>query len=347
MTNPYSSLGPDKFWRTAVADRHFFDIEDIWTPKFSLTPDDKVITFGSCFAQHIGKALQANGYCWHVTERPPSGLPNPEKFGYNVFSSRTANIYTTSLLLQWAKWALSGEQPPEEAWEQSGRFYDPFRPKIENNGFASLDELMKSRAQAIRSFGEALTSANTFVFTLGLTESWLNQAGGYEYPMCPGTAAGTFNPSLHKFVNQDFATILENLRAAVALIRAANPKIRFIFTVSPVPLTATYTGRHVVVATMESKSVLRAVAGQITSDDDGMDYFPSYEIINSPVFKGIFFEPNQRNVSPHGVQFVMKNFFQCMQKRAGQTNAANTASGARSAEVCEEELLAAFAGDQK
>jgi len=55
--HPYKDLLPDSFWRTAVADINPLEIEGLWKPKLSLTPDDAVVTAGSCFAQHIGKAL--------------------------------------------------------------------------------------------------------------------------------------------------------------------------------------------------------------------------------------------------------------------------------------------------
>lgn len=143
--------------------------------------------------------------------------------------------------------------------------------------------------------------------------------GGYEYPMCPGTVAGTFDESKHEFVNQQFSSIYTNFSDAMALMRELNPNLKFILTVSPVPLTATVSGKHVVVATMVSKSILRAVADSLATNRGNVDYFPSYEIINSPVFKGAFFEPNQRSVNHYGVNFVMDNFFKCLVGKFGQS----------------------------
>jgi hypothetical protein len=191
-----------------------------------------------------------------------------------------------------------------------------------------------------------------FVFTLGLTESWSNAEGGYEYPMCPGTIAGEFDPARHKFTNQSFPVVRENLAASIRKMREANRKLRFILTVSPVPLTATNSNKHVLVATMYSKSVLRALAGVMAESSNFVDYFPSYEIISSTPFKGVFFEPNQRNVTAFGVNFVMKHFFSSLERKFGKVP--RTAAPARppvaiasptkksNDEVCEEELLGAF-----
>ena len=57
--HPYESLPDKSFWSTAVARRNMFDIGELWDPRFVFDPRMKVATFGSCFAQHIGKALEA------------------------------------------------------------------------------------------------------------------------------------------------------------------------------------------------------------------------------------------------------------------------------------------------
>jgi hypothetical protein len=88
-----------------------------------------------------------------------------------------------------------------------------------------------------------------------------------------------------------------------------------VLTVSPVPLTATATGRHALVATTHSKSVLRAAAGQLADERDDVDYFPSYEIISGFPYRAAFYEPNLRTVTPDGVAFVMRHFFQALQGR--------------------------------
>jgi hypothetical protein len=279
------------------------------------------------------------------------------RFGYGVFSARTGNIYTTSLLLQWTKWALGHSNAPEIAWEKDGRFYDPFRPAIEPDGFASRDEMLASRRATIAAFRAAILNSNVFVFTLGLTESWWDKAGGFEYPMCPGTVAGTFDAAQHEFLNQDYVFVRRNLMEAISLIRKARAKgPRFLLTVSPVPLTATNSGNHVLVATMDSKSILRAVAGNVAQSVTGISYFPSYEIINAPVFRGMFFEPNQRSVNKSGVNHVMSCFFAGLgvtetekpgtAARAGKSRPRKARAASPDDVVCEEELLSAF-GDKQ
>lgn len=345
--NPYENLPTKAFWKLSVANKSMFDIDELWDPKFDIQPHHNVVTFGSCFAQHIGIGLKVRGFNWLSTETPPRGLSehNARLLNYNIFSARTGNIYTTSLLRQWTKWALGKTEAPGEFWKTGSRVYDPFRPRIEPDGFESEEEMKQSQAQAVRSFRESINKAHYFVFTLGLTESWLNEEG-YEYPMCPGTVAGEFQPEKHKFKNQQFQEILQALEDAISMMRQVNPGIKFILTVSPVPLTATKSNNHVLVATMESKSILRAVAGQLSANNSYIDYFPSFELFNSPVFKGAFFEPNQRSVNPDGVNLVMDSFFKCLERKFGGPKPAESklmAAKLNMDDVCEEELLEAFA----
>lgn len=359
MSNPYRNLEERAFWAPSVGRVGALEISDLWTPKFHLRRRHKIVTFGSCFAQHIGRALSEREFNWHITERGPVGLSEEqaENFNYGIFSARTGNIYTASLFNQWVRWALGKTKPPREIWQSAqGRFYDPFRPNIEPNGFASRAEAEESRALAVDAFHRSIVDADCIVFTLGLTESWHNSKPNYEYPMCPGTVAGKFDPKTHVFQNQSFQEIIEKLRVTLRLIKKANPKVKVLLTVSPVPLTATKSGRHVLVATTQSKSILRAVAGQLSEEIAFVDYFPSYEIISSAPFQGQFYERNQREVTPEGVAHVMKTFFDCMNKTFGAlsptgpelppANAQTTSliQQAKTAQdvICEEELLQAF-----
>lgn len=332
------------------------EISGLWTSKFKIRPDDRVATYGSCFAQHIGRALRDRGYRWLIAETAPKGMLHDTASVYNdgVFSARTSNIYTASLLRQWLDWVEVPSAIPDEIWPKDGRFYDPFRPAIEPGGFADAHELRRLRQVTIDAFAESVRRCSFFVFTLGLTESWWHR-DGHEYPMCPGTIVGDFDPACHIFENQDYARIQRELGRALTALRRLNPRIRIILTVSPVPLTATASGQHVLTATMHSKSILRAIAAHFATRQSNVDYFPSYEIINSPAFQGYFFEPNRRNVAARGVAFVMDSFFADLYRtfpevrpRPGSTAPRDAAAVARAAEreVCEEEILAGFAGDR-
>jgi len=354
--NPYECLSVEAFWRTAIANLEPTQIHDIWKPKFSLDKTQKIATSGSCFAQHISKALMARGYSWLDGEPAPKGLSLTSQtlFNYGIFSFRTGNIYTAALLKQWLIWAIINEPTPDEAWMKGNRFYDPFRPGIEPNGFYSIEEMVASRNSTLTAIRDTFKQTSLFVFTLGLTEAWINSQHNYVYPMCPGTVAGDFDAKKHSFINYKYNEIIRDLEYSLNLIKEINPHIKFLLTVSPVPLTATATDKHVLVATTYSKSALRAVAEDMSSAREDTDYFPSYELITGTPFRGMFYQENLRTVTDKGVNFVMDSFFSCL----GDHNKKNIALPVASLTmaqpeknydhvVCEEELLAAFGTKEK
>lgn len=95
---------------------------------------------------------------------------------------------------------------------------------------------------------------------------------------------------------------------AIDIIRKySNKEPRIILTVSPVPLLRTFSNRDIIVANTYSKSVLRAVADELSSKYDDVDYFPSYEMVaNSP--REIAWRHDQRHVTKEMVWHIMHRF---------------------------------------
>lgn len=328
--NPYQSLPAHSFWRTAVAEPEMLDIDGLWTPKFALGQDDPILTAGSCFARHIGRTLLELGMNWRDAEPAPPGLTAAERTArqYGVFSFRTGNIYTAAMLRQWLGWATGADTPGTESWVEDGRHFDPFRPSVEPAGHDSAEAMLAARQVTLAALRGALAEASCLVFTLGLTEAWHERGSGVVYPVCPGTVRGQFDPERHEFRNSTFAQVMQDVLGAVELARSVNPQLRVLLTVSPVPLTATATGGHALTANTYSKSVLRAVAGQLAQEHRHIDYFPAYEIITGVPFRGVFFEPNLREVTREGVEFVMRRFTAALSRQAAnQPDPPHTQSG--------------------
>ena len=310
MLNPYQSLTREKFWKTGVANVATGELfDDLWAPKQPIDKDCKILTAGSCFAQHISRWLIANGYQWMESEAVPAGLSIEEKkeAGYGVFSFRTGNIYSPALLRQWVAQAFGHQTPSDEFFIENGRFFDPLRPTIPHKGFDSAEQLQAERSTTLSALRQSIAQADIFVFTLGLTEAW-SHVDGTVYPVCPGTIKGVFDPKQHQFINYSHAAIVEDMGWIIKRLRAVNPQIRFILTVSPVPLTATATDSHVLTATNHSKAVLRSAAGELAAAYEFVDYFPSYELITSYATRQNFYEDNLRSVRSEGVEYVMSHF---------------------------------------
>ncbi len=137
---------------------------------------------------------------------------------------------------------------------------------------------------AVRHLFETL---DVFVLTLGLTEGWRYRADGAALPLAPGVAGGSFDPDLYECVNAGAAEVLADLNGFLDRLWSVNPKARVIFTVSPVPMIATYMDRHVMESNSYSKSVLRVAAGEVVARNDPRAvYFPAYDIVTSNVNAG-------------------------------------------------------------
>ncbi|QLC22731.1 GSCFA domain-containing protein [Parasphingopyxis sp. CP4] len=329
MRSPYSSLAPRAFWRNGVAGKNPSSVVDLYQPKFPISQDLKIATAGSCFAQHIARHLRLRDYNVLDLEPPSAAIPDSvaKRFGYRMFSARFGNIYAVQQLLQIAEETIGNTPLPESlvVWEAEGRYFDAMRPSVEPEGLDSAAEVMAHRQQHLHYVDRLFRLADIFVFTLGLTETWRDRESGTAWPTAPGTIAGSYDPDRHEFHNAGFAEILGQFEAFRTLIRRVNPEIKFLLTVSPVPLTATASDNHVLVATTYSKSVLRAVAGELAATHDDIDYFPSYELVASPLARAELYEPNLRTVRMDGVDMVMRQFFAAHGVETLDTDAAGPA----------------------
>jgi hypothetical protein len=194
--------------------------------------------------------------------------------------------------------------PVEDRWVTPSAVIDPFRPGLRYPA-RSGREFALLTTQHLGKTREAFEQATVFILTLGLTEAWISRLDGAVFSACPGTVAGSFDPDRHEFRNFDAAEATADLREFTWLLRSINPGVRIILTVSPVPLTATATGDHVLTASIYSKSVLRVAAAELARLEPEIAYFPAYEIVTGPQAPDGFFEANRRNVSAAGIKAVV------------------------------------------
>lgn len=308
--HPYRDLPAYTRWTRGVEQVAPSELNPVTNFPFRIDKASRVSTAGSCFAQHIARHLSASGYNYFVTE-PGHPIGSPEDraaFGYGLFSARYGNIYTARQLLQLFDRAFGTFWPIEDHWKDGDRYFDPLRPTVEPNGYSSLEELRRDREQHLAAVRTMFEEADYFVFTLGLTEAWIDSRDGTALPVCPGVAAGTFEPTIHVFHNFSLSEILSDFMLFLQKVRDRNPKLKVILTVSPVPLAATAEDQHVLVATTYSKSVLRVAAEELARQDVATAYFPSYEIITGNYNRGAYYEGNLREINATGVAHVMRVF---------------------------------------
>ena len=302
-----------------MADVPWLQVQFESAPHRIVRSDTRIATAGSCFASNLLRWMPRLGLQPFFTEVPPPYLTEAEAraHGYWEFAARYGNVYTVRQLRQLVEQALGVRPMVEEFETQDARVYDLLRPHVRPGGFVSLEEARLDRAFHLRCVERLLRESEVFVFTLGLTEAWVHEPSGVVYPVCPGTAAGSFDPRCHRPVNFDYVSILEDLTWVIDALADVNPALQWILTVSPVPLVATHTDRSVIVATTYSKSVLRAVCGVIEQACEQVIYFPSYEIIASAQSFGQYLGSNLRDITDRGITHVMAVFERVFLERVG------------------------------
>lgn len=308
--HPYRLLPSERFWRQAVASAP--EIVDPVRPRWTLSRDTRLATAGSCFAQHIARALTRRGVPPMQLEPAPASLSSVEARAaqYGIYSARYGNLYTARQLLQLLWRAFGRFDPQEPAWQRpDGRWIDPFRPEIEPAGFETPAAMLDARRAHLDAVRRMFESVETFVFTLGLTEAWYSMADGAVFPLAPGVSGGRYDPAAHGFGNAGVESVRDDLLAFLEGLAAVNPQARVLFTVSPVPLAATYEDCHVLTATARSKAVLRAAVDEVISARPQTDYFPAYELVAGSQAGLSSFGADGRSVTPGTVEQVMQLFF--------------------------------------
>jgi hypothetical protein len=351
--SPYADLPPEAFWASTAARRAAHDTRGFYRARFRIDRDKaRIATAGSCFAQHVGRALTEAGYKVIDRETLPPIVPRAiaGRFGYGMYSARYGNIYTIRQMRQLLEEAFDRRTLAEPVWTRNGRFHDAQRPGVDPDGLDTAEEVLANRAFHLARVREVFSRADVFVFTFGLTEAWMSADRTTVWPTAPGTIAGSHDPARHVFHNFGFGEILADFEAVRARLLRLRPHLRFLVTVSPVPLTATASDAHVEVATSRSKSILRAVCAELCDAFPEVDYFPSYEIITAQCARASFYEANLRSVSAAGVATAMQTFLVAQGALPeGELDPPDTADApagrlrSREDVVCEDMLLDGFA----
>lgn len=312
MKHPYIGVPDRQIWGKEPGITIGSLLDPVSDPTFRICRHDRIVTAGSCFAQHVSRFVGEAGFNHHVTEaaHPVIPLKVAQRHNYGVFSARYGNVYTARQLKQLLQRAYGELTPLATAWAapDADGVVDPFRPQIQPGGFLSEAELQADREYHFRCVRRAIEEMDVFVFTLGLTEGWEDSRDGAVFPLAPGVRGGVYDKQLVRFVNFDEVDTYADLRFALDFIRKRNPAVKVILTVSPVPLNATYEDRHALVSSVWSKAVLRIAAERATKEFSDCVYFPSYEIVTSPHVRGRYFAEDCRQVTPEGVQHVMSLF---------------------------------------
>lgn len=243
-----------------------------------LTRADQITTFGSCFASHVTKFLAEHGY---NVGAPEAVAPYVIRFGESMVN--------TAAIAQQFRWAYGETNFDEPLW------HDMTGTAIE------YTESMRQATRAV------FDGSNAFIITLGLSEVWQNKITGEVF--WRAIPEHQFDPRVHGFTILDTTENKANLATAYRIIRQHRPRAAVIFTLSPVPLAATFRPISCVTANSVSKAILRVAVDEFMRahpDDDRLFYFPSHEVVKDVIDAP--FDEDLRHVRPDVVAQIMDLF---------------------------------------
>lgn len=243
-----------------------------------LSDKDTVITLGSCFARELRFFLGRYGLS-SATFWIPSGLNN------------------TFAILDFVSWCVTGRET------EKGYRYDR-----EDDG--KILEWKPTAEQ--KAYQNYFATAGAIVFTLGLAEVWEDTLNGNVF--WRGVPEKIYDEKRHNFRLSSVQENTENIQKIIELIRTVNKEAPIIFTLSPVPLKATFNNYSCASADCISKSTLRlALHDALKREYKNIFYFPSFEIVKwlgcSIPFMAFGAEDGlSRHVSRYFVINILKEF---------------------------------------
>lgn len=241
-------------------------------PTFRIPKGAKVFTIGSCFARVIEHYLRKTGY------DVPMAAYKPADDGDNLGLLNKFSPFSVLNELQWAlDPAFAGFDQRRALVEAADGLWTD--EQLVSKLALPFDRAMARRLEINRLF-RLVKECDVVILTLGLVEAWWDTKNQIYINGSTPKHIQLTDPDRFECHILSFQELHDCTRRAVEIIRDyGHPDIRILLTVSPVPLTATFTGQDVMTANTYSKSALRTVAEHIWREFDIVDYFPSYESV--------------------------------------------------------------------
>ena len=246
-------------------------------PSFTLPIKAKIMTFGSCFARNIETNLTKLGF-----DVPTSRATMPVAEWAST-DNQFLNRYTPASILTEVETADkhlqhdNGYDP-----DVSARYMIPIaNGKVVDSQFPGFVPVSETRFHERRKELLELTKhafdADCVTITLGLIETFYDTEQDIYLCAAPNGQLKRLSQDRFELKTLTFLESYEMVRKAIEIIRRRNPDVKILITTSPIALTRTFSEDDVIIANCYSKSVLRAICGQLSSEIPKTDYFPSYE----------------------------------------------------------------------
>lgn len=254
-----------------------------WAPEAPIIrPETQVTAFGSCFAANISEWLSSRHY--NVV-----GEGEDAKSAYVVACGEgMVNSFVIRQQFEWAWEDRRFDQPLWHGYDAEDYGYDP-----------------EVQAETRRIFDET----EVFILTFGLSEVWYDEPTGEVFwRTIPKDA---YDPERHRFRVSTVEENKDNLRAIYQLIRKHRPEATILFTLSPIPLIASFRDNSCITSNSVSKAVLRVAIDEVLREvghEGHLYYWPSYEFVTD-VFRSPY-RPDRRHPEDDVLTYIMMLFEQ-------------------------------------
>lgn len=250
---------------------------------FKIDHSDKIMLFGSCFSEYIGRKLQYSKF--KVDINPFGILYNPMSVSSSFGRLLQKKEFTDSDLVY------------------NNEMYHSF---MHHGSFSDADKntCLKNISERYNKATDFIDNADVFLITFGT-------AYIYRLKTTVDNNNNEIVSNCHKFPADIFERtrlsveeIVEEWRRLIILIKAVNPHAKFVFTVSPI--------RHWKDGAHEnqiSKSILHLAIDQLISlFGDDLQYFPAFEIMIDELRDYRFYEEDMNHPTSFAVDYIWELF---------------------------------------
>lgn len=244
-----------------------------------------ILLIGSCFTEHIGNALHELKY--PVLQNPNGILFGPDSVCKSLLSYIENKQYTNAGLFQLNEvW---------NSWQHHSRFSN-----------ISAADAVKIINQSQQKAHEFLKNADWLIITLGSSYTYQLTSVADTAAEYPGnTVANCHRAPANWFSKEMLETddIKARLEDCLKQLKAFNPKLKFLFTISPV--------RHIrdgVVENNRSKARLIESVHYIVNKFESAFYFPAYELVIDVLRDYRFYDIDLVHPNYPATEFVLDKF---------------------------------------
>ena len=264
---------------------------DIKKPAQTIGYEDKILLVGSCFTEHIGNALQELKFS--VLQNPNGILFDPASVCKSLVSYVNNKKYTEADLFQLNEvW---------NSWQHHSRFSSISKEdglRFINESQQGAHDFLKQADWIIVTLGSSFSYRLTDYYFKEFSKAPPLEGFGEAVANCHRAPAQWFNKHL-----LEIDTIISQLDNCYHQLLQFNPKLKIIFTVSPV--------RHIrdgVIDNNRSKARLIEAVHHMVNKFDRLHYFPAYELVIDVLRDYRYYDIDLVHPNYMATEFVLEKF---------------------------------------